>query len=125
MIDLINKLNTLIKEYCTVVAPGKQFTEFVNSNKFIKETYDLDRFLEIQNYTIADFLFDNIIPQTNLIVTLHAEYLYPVNELFPSKKHILCIETSDFYNYCTNETILDRFNFKKTNFKSKILYWNF
>ena len=123
MIKIQNKIKNLIgNNPVSVIAPGKTWKNFVNSLNNVIEVYDFDPLLD-SNYIKKDVIFDDVVFKTNLLLTLHAEILYPLNKIFTKHNHIMVLNTKYFYTYCTNEHILDKENFNKLEDKNYKLYF--
>lgn len=123
MIKIQNKIKNLIgKDPISVIAPGKTWKNFVNSLNNVIEVYDFDPLLDV-NYIKKDVIFDDVVFKTNLLLTLHAEILYPLHKVFINHKHIMVLNTKYFYTYCTNEHILDKENFNTLQDKNYKLYF--
>ncbi len=123
MIKIQNKIKNLIgNNPVSVIAPGKTWKNFVNSLNNVIEVYDFDPLLDA-NYIKKDVIFDDVVFKTNLLLTLHAEILYPLNKIFTKHNHIMVLNTKYFYTYCTNEHILDKENFNKLEDKNYKLYF--
>ena len=123
MIKIQNKIKNLIgNNPVSVIAPGKTWKNFVNSLNNVIEVYDFDPLLDT-NYIKKDVIFDDVVFKTNLLLTLHAEILYPLHKIFTNHKHIMVLNTKYFYTYCTNAHILDKENFNKLEDKNYKLYF--
>lgn len=92
----------------TVIAPGRKWQEFVDKLAdivLIDKIYDKDPGLE-DWCTTADPIFDDVEINTDVIITLHGEKLYPPTRMFKGD-HILLVAPHYHHLDCTKEESLE------------------
>lgn len=75
----------------TIIAPGSKYQKAVDMIKevvAVDNVYDLDPALP---YTVADPIFDDIEIDSEIIITLHGEKLYPPCWKFDKSNHIMVV----------------------------------
>lgn len=72
----------------------------------VRNVYDFDRHLYIQEPYASvlenkDVIFDDVNLNADVIITLHAEKLYPPHLKYPDNNHIMVLDTQPHNGSCT------------------------